>query len=244
VSESSDAVTLTVTAFENTAPVADAGADLEVELGGEAVLDATGSSDDDGDGLTYAWTMVERPEGSAAALDDAAAEQPRFTADMLGVYRLELVVNDGLDDSAPDEVEVTAVSGNAAPTAVAGADRVAQIGAAVPLDGSASSDPDGDPLTFTWSFVSRPPGSVALIADPGAATTTFTPDVRGDYVLRLTAGDGSIESQDEVAITALGRSSGGGCDCRSAEPNGSPTWMLLLALALFGLPRRRRAGNG
>lgn len=77
---------------------------------------------------------------------------------------------------------------NRAPTANAGTDQNVAAGALVTLMGS-GTDPDSDPLTFTWSFVSRPSGSTATLANANSATATFTPDLAGTYVLRLTISD-------------------------------------------------------
>lgn len=57
-----------------------------------------------------------------------------FTPYLVGAYELELVVNDGKEDSAPSRVIVTAVSANAAPTANAGPDRSNFIGITTTLD--------------------------------------------------------------------------------------------------------------
>ena len=106
----------------NAPPVADAGPDQHLECAGPAGtpvgLDGSGSSDPDGDALTYAWSLTQVPPGSAAALDDPTAAKPSFNADRLGDYEAVLVVNDGTLDSGPDMVAVT-VEDSLAPGVVA-----------------------------------------------------------------------------------------------------------------------------
>ena len=105
---STDEVNVTVNAPDNTPPVANAGANQNVTTGSTVTLDGSGSSDADGDTLTYKWTMKTKPTGSSAALSDTTAQKPTFTADKDGSYTLELVANDGTVDSAPSHVTVTA----------------------------------------------------------------------------------------------------------------------------------------
>jgi hypothetical protein len=93
----------------NTAPVANAGPDQEVEVGEVVTLSGAGSFDVNGDSLTYAWTLTSKPESSTATLTGATTVSPTFTADLAGTYVATLVVNDGTVNSAPDTVEVTAV---------------------------------------------------------------------------------------------------------------------------------------
>src|SRR6056297_1170454 len=92
----------------NTAPVADAGADQTVTAGDTVNLDGSASFDDDGDTLTYSWAFVSVPEGSEASLTNADTVGATFTADLVGDYVVELVVNDGTEDSAADQVTITA----------------------------------------------------------------------------------------------------------------------------------------
>jgi subtilase family serine protease len=91
---------------------------------------------------------------------------------------------------------------NEAPVANAGPDRLGFVGQSVTMDGSASSDPDGDPLTFAWSFASVPAGSqltdTALIGATTAAPS-FMPDADGTYVLSLVVHDGLEASQVDTA---------------------------------------------
>jgi hypothetical protein len=54
--------------FEKLAPVADAGVEQAVLQGNTAFLDATGSSDPNGDSLAYQWSIVSKPQGSQAII--------------------------------------------------------------------------------------------------------------------------------------------------------------------------------
>jgi hypothetical protein len=187
----------------NQAPTANAGADQTVSVGATVALNGAGSSDPDGDALTYQWAFVSRPAGSAAALSSATAAAPTFVADRAGTYLISLTVRDPDDASATDQVSITANAVNRAPTANAGADRTVSVGQAASLDGSASSDPDGDPLTYQWTFTSRPAGSAAALTGATAVAPSFTPDVAGAYVISLTVNDGALSSAaDSVTVTA------------------------------------------
>lgn len=93
---------------------------------------------------------------------------------------------------------------NHPPVARAGADQTALLGATVQLDGSASTDVDGDELTFRWSFVSKPAGSGATFSDPMAVGPTFVVDRRGTYVFQLVVNDGASDSAaDTVRMRAV-----------------------------------------
>ena len=63
---------------------------------------------------------------------------------------------------------------------------------------------DGDTLTYAWSLSSLPAGSGVSLRDAATARPSFTPDVAGDYVAKLTVNDGEAASEeDTVRITAL-----------------------------------------
>lgn len=196
--------TVTVTAtVGNTAPLAKAGPDQNVTTGLAVTIDGRGSSDVDGDALTYQWTLASSPTGSAAQIPNQSSSVALFTPDIDGIYAISLTVNDGTEASAPDTVNITATTGNTAPVANAGVDQSVATGATSTLDGRMSSDADGDALTYTWSLSSSPGGSSALILGPSTSQPSFTPDVDGTYLISLVVNDGTENSDaDTVAITA------------------------------------------
>lgn len=186
---------------QNSAPVANAGPNQNVPLSALVTLDGSKSTDADGDALTYRWTLV-KPDGTAGDLDAANAVNPRFTARDQGVYVATLVVNDGHADSAPATVRITATSGNRAPVGNAGAAQSVKTGDVVKLDGSLSTDADGDSLTYAWTL-RLPQGSAAQLDSATSAHPTFKPDVVGTYVATLIVNDGQANSEPvTVSITA------------------------------------------
>jgi MYXO-CTERM domain-containing protein len=86
-----------------TAPVAEAGLGLVAYVGETVELNGTGSTDADGDALTYAWTQLAGPD---VTLQDASGPTPRFEVALSGTYTFELVVSDAFESSAPDTTQV------------------------------------------------------------------------------------------------------------------------------------------
>lgn len=176
----------------NTPPSAIAGPNQSVVVGLLVSLNGSGSNDVDGDPLTYAWSFTTRPSGSTALLSASTAVSPTFTVDKAGTYEIKLIVNDGKADSAPALVTISTV--NSAPVSNAGPNQTVFLLQTVTLDGSGSSDVDGDPLTYAWSFTSRPAGSLATLSSTTAVKPTFVADVHGNYVLQLVVRDGTLNS--------------------------------------------------
>lgn len=201
---SSAAASVTVTAsVVNSAPAAIAGPSQSVQVAATVQLDGTGSSDADGNSLTYAWTLATKPTGSTAALSSATSPRPTFVADLPGAYAATLVVNDGLLSSAVATVGITAAVANVAPVANAGIAQSITSGTLVTLNGSASSDANGDALTYAWALVSRPAGSNAALLASSGVRVTFTADTVGAYTASLVVNDGSLSSSaSTVIITA------------------------------------------
>ncbi|MBI4604180.1 MAG: hypothetical protein HY721_19655 [Planctomycetes bacterium] len=175
----------------NTPPVARAGADLQVTEGALFSLDGSTSSDPDGDPIRFQWVRSDGGNPGDFFVDPAeqAKARPQLQAPSLGAdpmpvtFQLQVHVDDfraSPSFPAMDTVAVTVVPGADAnpPTARAGADRTVDEGAAFDLDGTASSDADGDPLSFRWAVVQVLPPVVqpaaVAVAGPDTSRPTLT----------------------------------------------------------------------
>lgn len=189
----------------NHAPVADAGDDKSAAEGVPVSLDGTGSFDIDTDPITYAWVQVSGP---AVALIGDTTKTPSFTAPIVGggdpdafeTLVFKLAVDDGFPPDAPapgytladavDEVTVKITNANNDPIADAGEDQPSDENSPVTLNGS-GSDPDGDPLTYTWVQIGGPPVVVIGGADTPnlTVTTPFVSPGGADLEFQLTVAD-------------------------------------------------------
>ena len=109
------AVASTVTAIPaNHLPTANAGADQTVEAGATVTLDGSGSSDQDGDDLTYAWKQVKGPK---VTLTGANTVRATFTApSSAAVLRFRLTVTDEHDSKDRNAVIITVTAPTTEPT--------------------------------------------------------------------------------------------------------------------------------
>ena len=147
-----------LTPSSNHPPTANAGPDQTVPLNATVQLDGSGSSDVDNNPLTYLWIFNTKPAGSTAVLSGANTATPTFLADVAGAYVFQLVVNDGLVNSASDLVSIS--TQNNPPVANAGPDQSnIALNSTVTLNGSGSQDPDGTPVTYAWTLILKPPGA-------------------------------------------------------------------------------------
>lgn len=98
--------------LQNSVPVANAGFDQEVATNAMVTLNGGSSTDADGDTLSYSWSLISLPAGSAASLSNSAVVSPTFTADIDGSYKAQLIVHDGIVSSVADTVSIIASRGN------------------------------------------------------------------------------------------------------------------------------------
>ena len=181
----------------NNPPTADAGGPYSGEAGTAPVqFSGALSSDPDGDPLSYAWEFGDGASGTGV--------DPTHTYSASGNFQVRLVVNDGTDDSAPSitTAEITAPPTNLAPVANAGGPYNGQPGMAVVFDGSASSDPNGDTLTYFWDFGD---GGFGDSVNPSHIYAAV-----GVYTVSLTVNDGALDSSivtttAEIAVPPANR---------------------------------------
>jgi K319L-like, PKD domain len=173
-----------------------------VALGALVTLDGSGSTDSDGQPLTYQWSLLSKPANSAAVLSQPTSANPYFIADLAGNYVVQLIVNDGYLNSSPATVTISTI--NSVPVANAGSNQTVTAGDTVSLSGAASSDADGDPLTYRWSILSQPAGGNAALSDPTVVNPTFVANIAGDYIVQFIVNDGKVDSPPvTVTVTAV-----------------------------------------
>lgn len=182
---------------ENSCPTADAGDDQAIHTTIFPIsvsLDGTQSCDeDDNTDLTYNWKIVSQPAGSTASFDSNTVAEPVLSIDTIGDYVISLEVNDGWCISTADKVTISFA--NVPPVANAGTSQSVIIGDVVIFDGSGSSDADGDMITYNWSIVSKPTGSLSELSEATVVSPSFTPDLAGAYVIQLVVNDGLLHSE-------------------------------------------------
>jgi len=175
----------------NSAPIANAGPDQAtgVLAGDVVVLDGGGSSDPDGDALSYLWSFVSAPSGSEAVFDESTSEMPTFPADLVGTYVAQLVVNDGGLDSIPDEVTVVVVA--PAPTVNITTPEPLSLATANPVTVEGTVD---DPLaTITVHGTDTPNNNGSYSEDVTLA--------EGSNTVTVIATNGTGQGEDSVLVT-------------------------------------------
>jgi BspA type Leucine rich repeat region (6 copies)/Carboxypeptidase regulatory-like domain/REJ domain/Secretion system C-terminal sorting domain len=163
----------------NKAPMANAGTNQSVNENSLVTLDGSASADPDNDKLNYLWTA---PAG--ITLSSETASNPSFIApevSMDTVFTFELTIYDGSVNSTADQVKVTVKQVNKAPIANAGTNQSVNENSLVTLDGSASSDPDRDELSYLWTA----PAGITLSSETAKNPTFTSPEVNQDNIYRF-----------------------------------------------------------
>ena len=172
----------TVVVRVNQPLVASAGSDQVVSQGTRVTLSAEGSS---GSSISYVWKK------DGVNISTRKSFSKTYSA---GRHEIMLIVTDDLGDQDEDTVFVVV---NRAPVADAGPDRTVTEGTLVHFDGSNSSDPDGDSVSYTW----KEDGGPVLNAAPAFDRTLSCGTHR--IMLEVTDVYGAVSTPDYVVIDVL-----------------------------------------
>ncbi len=185
----------------NVAPTADAGGPYSVDEGATLVLDGTGSTDPDGNPLTYLWDPAD--DLPSWSLDDPSLATPTFGAQDDAVIVLSLTVYDQVE-ALPDVDGATVTVENVAPTVDAGADEVLTSGESFAFSGT-FSDPGVVDGPWAWEIDwgdGSPTSDGAAASQAAAITDSHLYCAVGPYMVSLdvTDKDGG-EGTDAVELT-------------------------------------------
>lgn len=174
----SDTRWTTVNITTNRAPIAEAGGPYTVDEGNTIQLDGSGSSDPDGNPITYAWDL-----DNDGLYDDSTQMMPLFSGVDDGTYTVGLRVSDG-DLTGTDTATVTV--NNVTPSVNAGHDQTVNEGDTVSFSGSFSDPGADDTHTICWDFGdgttvcgTLTPAHIYTVAGPYTVTLTVTDDDGG-----------------------------------------------------------------
>jgi PKD repeat protein len=180
----------------NQPPRAMAGPDRVVCPGEPVMFDGAASNDGDGALTRFRWDF-----GDGASADGA---QVTHVFETPGVYETRLAVTDDSGARSGTASDVARVWVNAPPVAVAGGDRDGFVGGAYDhllFDASASTDADGEPLSFLWDLGDGVTRSGAKVQH------AYTEP--GEYAVRLGVADGTGlncgQTWDEIKVSVRRR---------------------------------------
>jgi hypothetical protein len=209
--------TISIDVASNSAPIADAGGNIQAIRGEQVTLDGSESHDPDptGEIISYLWKSSgdngdeDNGDGRSPSLQDANQPVSTFSVPFVQddtTFEFRLAVIDDEDAQDEDTVKVE-VKGNSKPVADSGNSKKAEIGEQVTLDGGGSNDPNptGKIVSYNWEQTTGP--SVDL-NDASSATPSFiVPVIHEDttfgFTLTVTDDEGAAdESKVEVEVQA------------------------------------------
>ncbi len=180
---------------------------LQSVTSGETVtLDGSGSSDPDDGSLSYQWMKTAGPDitlsnttGSSLSFVAPSVAQPQQIS-----FQLTVRDSGGLSDSTSVSMQISPSEPppptNHQPSVQITAPQSATSGETVTLDGSGSSDQDGDTLSYQWMKTAGP--DITLSNTTGSSLSFVAPSVEQSQQIRflLTVSDGELSSSSSVSM--------------------------------------------
>ena len=167
-----------------------------------------GGRDLEGSRLTFKWSVVRQPKGSAVRLETPTEPKCKLThITAAGDHVVRLDVSDGTH-TVSRALTVPVYPANAAPAIEAVRASPADLtpaGGATSLS-AVTSDPDGDTITHWWRATRKPAGARPTFAKQGGRDTKVTGlSAAGTYVFTLTAVDRTKSARKDVTVRVRSR---------------------------------------
>jgi hypothetical protein len=175
----------------NSAPIADAGESRTNVAAGEVSLDGSGSSDPEGDGLTYRWSQTSGPGVEITGADQAMAS---FVGVAGANYSFRLTVRDDRGASSDDIVSILMEA--APPPPIPDAAIVSFLATPGTID-------LGQFANLSWTTTDAVMVTLSGIGEvPASGTLLVAPEVTTEYTLTATGEEGDTVSQS-VTVTVI-----------------------------------------
>jgi len=185
--------TMTLTVTSNKAPLATIIIDVN---SGESPLivqvDASNSSDPEGDALTYMWDFADPQSG---ADNNSTLLKTTHNYVKAGRYTIVLTVTDSVGNQTQAFTQVDVLSINHAPEILSVASIYSGPAPLTVQFKANASDPDGDTLNYMWDFAAGSPDGNSTIANP-----IYTFDMPGTYLVELEVSDGLLSVTQQITI--------------------------------------------
>jgi hypothetical protein len=232
--EDCEPVRVTVSAAQNSAPVAEAGTDQEACVGDSIQLDGSSSFDPDGQPLEYQWSVLDDGGTGIATADftpDSGDPTPTIRAIDSGLLVIELRVTDGFEngDSEPDTIAVLIQA------RCDGVDCVDNDKDGYFVGEDCDFDDEETPLDCDDDDKNRNAGIPGSCETDTCIDNDFDECCSNIEPLDPDDNDPTVTCRDDQPDG----DGGGGGGCRNSDAN-PVIWALMLALGVLGLWRARR----
>ena len=231
-------VTVTITNV-NEVPTVTSGATADFsENGTDPVYTATRTDPDAGDTVTWSLGGVDKDIFSIDSdgkvnFKTAPNYEDKKDAGADNVYNITVTATDGGGLTASKDVAITVTNVDETPTITTSASVSVTEGSTSAFT-AAATDPEGS--SITWSITGgADAGKFSIVPSTGVVTFTAAPsysapadaDTHNDYVLEITANDGTLSSAKTVTVTVTQRVSGGGGSTTPTQPSGTGVEILV-----------------